>query len=99
MGRRIVELSMEVFKGMTVYPSVTPPFISQVYSHEEFAEITGTSNFGITHCNTGIILMGDHMGIHIDSRWHANPDAPVDYMFKRKKFWEAHGVTKESITI
>ena len=76
MGRRIIELSMEVFKGMVVYPGVTPPFISEVYSHEEFAEITGTSEFGITHCNTGIILMGDHVGTHIDSWWHANPDAP-----------------------
>lgn len=76
MGRRIIELSMEVFKGMVVYPGVTPPFISEVYSHEEFAEITGTSKFGITHCNTGIILMGDHVGTHIDSWWHANPDAP-----------------------
>lgn len=95
MGRRIIELSMEVFKGMVVYPSVTPPFISQVYSHEEFAEITGTSEFGITHCNTGTILMGDHVGTPIDSRRHANPDAPVDYMFNRKKFWEAHRVMRE----
>ena len=74
--RQIIDLSMEVHKGMVVYPGVTPPFISQVYSHDEFAEITGTSEYGITHCNTGIILMGDHVGTHIDSWWHANPDAP-----------------------
>jgi kynurenine formamidase len=74
--RRIIDLSMEVRKGMVVYPGVTPPFISQVYTHEEYAEITGTSKFGITHCNTGIIVMGDHVGTHMDSWWHANPDAP-----------------------
>lgn len=74
--RRIIDLSMEVFKGMVVYPGVTPPFISEVYTHEEYAEISGTAPFGITHCNTGIIVMGDHVGTHMDSWWHANPDAP-----------------------
>lgn len=76
MTRRIIDLSMEVFKGMVVYPGVTPPFISQVFSHAEFAAITGTDKFGIDHCNTGIIVMGDHVGTHIDSWWHANPKAP-----------------------
>lgn len=74
--RRIIELSMEVFKGMVVYPGVTPPFISEFYSHEEYAVVTGTAKFGIIHCNNGIIVMGDHVGTHIDSWWHANPDAP-----------------------
>jgi kynurenine formamidase len=76
MTTKIIELSMEVHKGMVVYPGVTPPFISQVYSHEEYAQVTGTDKFGITHCNTGIIIMGDHVGTHIDSWFHANPDAP-----------------------
>jgi kynurenine formamidase len=75
-NRRFIDLSMEVFKGMVVYPGVTPPFIGEFYSHEEFAQITGTDQFGITHCNSGIIVMGDHVGTHIDSWWHANPDAP-----------------------
>lgn len=74
--RRIIELSMEVFKGMVVYPGVTPPFISEFYSHEEYAKVTGTAKFGIIHCNNGIIVTGDHVGTHIDSWWHANPDAP-----------------------
>ena len=75
-SRRFIDLSMEVFKGMVVYPGVTPPFISEFYSHEEYAKITGTDQFGITHCNAGIIVMGDHVGTHMDSWWHANPDAP-----------------------
>jgi len=74
--RRFIELSMEVFKGMVIYPGVMPPFISEYYSHEEYAKVTGTSKFGITHCNNGLILMGDHVGTHMDSWWHANPDAP-----------------------
>jgi kynurenine formamidase len=76
MARTIIDLNMEVCKGMLVYPGVTPPFIGEVYSHKEFAEITGTAKFGIDHCNAGIIVMGDHVGTHIDSWWHANPNAP-----------------------
>ena len=74
--RRFIELSMEVFKGMVIYPGNIPPFISQYYNHEEYAKVTGTDRYGITHCNNGIILMGDHVGTHMDSWFHANPDAP-----------------------
>jgi len=76
MARTIIDLNMTVHKGMVVYPGVTPPFVGEVYTHKEFAEITGTAKFGIDHCNAGIIVMGDHVGTHIDSWWHANPDAP-----------------------
>jgi kynurenine formamidase len=67
---------MEVHKEMIVYGGVTPPFISEVHNHKEYARITGTDKLGIDHCNTGIIIMGDHVGTHMDSWWHANPDAP-----------------------
>ena len=74
--RRFIELSMEIFKGMVIYPGNIPPFISEYYTHEEYAKVTGADKFGITHCNNGIILMGDHVGTHMDSWFHGNPDAP-----------------------
>jgi len=76
MARKLIDLSMEVHKEMVVYGGVTPPFISQVHDHKDYARITGTDKLGIDHCNTGIIIMGDHVGTHVDSWWHANPDAP-----------------------
>jgi len=76
MARKLIDLSMEVHKEMIVYGGVTPPFISEVHNHKEYARITGTDKLGIDHCNTGIIIMGDHVGTHMDSWWHANPDAP-----------------------
>jgi kynurenine formamidase len=77
MGRRrLIELSMEVYKGMVIYPGVTPPFISEYANHKEYAKATGTDKYGVEHCNHGIILMGDHVGTHIDSWFHANPSAP-----------------------
>ena len=59
-NRRFIDLSMEVFKGMIVYPGVTPPFIGEFYSHEEFAKITGTDKFGITHCNAGSLATSEY---------------------------------------
>ena len=76
MARKLIDLIMEVHKEMIVYGGVTPPFISEVHNHKEYARITGTDKLGIDHCNTGIIIMGDHVGTHMDSWWHANPDAP-----------------------
>jgi kynurenine formamidase len=74
--RRFIELSMEVYKGMVIYPGVVPPYIAEYYTHEEYAKVTGTDKLGIVHCNNGIIVMGDHVGTHMDSWFHANPDAP-----------------------
>jgi kynurenine formamidase len=74
--RRFIDLSMEVYKGMVIYPGVVPPYIAEYYTHEEYAKITGTDKYGIVHCNNGIIVMGDHVGTHMDSWFHANPDAP-----------------------
>ena len=74
--RRFIELSMEVYKGMVIYPGVVPPYIAEYYTHEEYAKVTGTDKYGIVHCNNGIIVMGDHVGTHMDSWFHANPDAP-----------------------
>ena len=86
--KEYVELSIEVFKGMATHPGNIPPFISTYYSHEEYAKVTGTDKYGITHCNNGLILMGDHVGTHMDSWWHANPEAagaaeaiPIEYCY------------------
>lgn len=76
MGRHLIELSMEVHKGMVIYPGNVPPAINVYYSHEEYARETGADRYGVEHCNNGVILMGDHVGTHIDSWFHCNPKAP-----------------------
>ena len=76
MGHRLIELSMEVHKGMVIYPGNVPPAINVYYSHEEYAKETGADKYGVEHCNNGVILMGDHIGTHMDSWFHCNPNAP-----------------------
>ncbi|MEM2728174.1 MAG: cyclase family protein [Candidatus Bathyarchaeia archaeon] len=77
---RIIDLSVNVHWGMQVFPRVIPPLIKEVETHREFAHGLGITleKYGIdeitNHC---IILMGDHVGTHIDSLWHGNPNSNI----------------------
>src|ERR1019366_371257 len=77
MSRRLIDLSMEVYQGMMTYPNVTKPVTVEMESHREMARSVGTDQFGVdeitNHC---MIVTGDHVGTHIDSRGHIKPDAP-----------------------
>ena len=73
----IIDLSMEVFRGMITYPNVVKPVITEMETHCEMAKSIGTDEYGIheitNHC---MIVTGDHIGTHIDSWGHVKPDAP-----------------------
>ena len=75
--RRLIDLSMEVYKGMMTYPNVAKPVIVEMESHREMARSVGTDQYGVdeitNHC---MIVTGDHIGTHIDSWGHVKPDAP-----------------------
>jgi kynurenine formamidase len=77
MSVRLIDLSMEVYQGMMTYPNVTKPVIVEMESHWEMARSVGADQFGVeeitNHC---MIVTGDHVGTHIDSRGHIKPDAP-----------------------
>ena len=77
MSLKIIDLSMEVFRGMVTYPNVVKPVITEMETHREMAKSIGTDVFGIdeitNHC---MIVTGDHVGTHIDSWGHVKPDAP-----------------------
>jgi kynurenine formamidase len=77
MSVRVIDLSMEVFKGMMTYPNVAKPAIIEMETHHEMAVSVGTDLYGINeitnHC---MIVTGDHIGTHIDSWGHVKPDAP-----------------------
>jgi len=54
---------------MMTYPNVTKPVIVEMESHREMARSVGADQFGVeeitNHC---MIVTGDHVGTHIDSR-------------------------------
>lgn len=76
---RIIDLSQEVYHRMPVHPSHPPAVITTWVTHEERAKETDG-----THSSTSLILMiGDHVGTHVDSFRHMdpNPAAPtIDQM-------------------
>jgi kynurenine formamidase len=77
MPIKLIDLSMEVYKGMMTYPNVAKPVIVEMETHQEMARSIGTDKYGIdeitNHC---MIVTGDHIGTHIDSWGHVKPDAP-----------------------
>src|ERR1035438_10465788 len=77
MSVRLIDLSMEVYRGMMTYPNVAKPAIVEMESHREMAVSIGTDKYGVNeitnHC---MIVTGDHIGTHIDSWGHVKPDAP-----------------------
>ncbi len=77
MSIRLIDLSMEVYKGMMTYPNVAKPVIVEMETHREMAQSIGTDRYGVdeitNHC---MIVTGDHIGTHIDSWGHVKPDAP-----------------------
>jgi kynurenine formamidase len=75
--RRLIDLTMEIFQGMVTYPSVTRPHIADMEDHRQMARSMGADAFGVTHLpNHCIIVTGDHIGTHLDSWGHVNPEAP-----------------------
>src|ERR671915_524412 len=77
MQVRLIDLSMEVYQGMMTYPNVAKPVIVEMETYSQMAQSVGTDKFGVdeitNHC---MIVTGDHIGTHIDSWGHVNPEAP-----------------------
>jgi len=77
---KIIDLSVEVKWGMQVFPRIVPPVIKEIETHSEFGRGLGITKekYGFdeitNHC---IIVMGDHVGTHIDSLWHGNPSSNI----------------------
>ena len=86
--RQLIDVTMEIFKGMVTYPSVAKPAIIEMEDHRQMARSMGTDEFGVEHLpNHCLIVTGDHIGTHLDSRGHVNPDEPraegipIDYCY------------------
>jgi kynurenine formamidase len=77
MAVKLIDLSMEVYKGMMTYPNVAKPAIVEMETHAEMARSVGTIKYGVdeitNHC---MIVTATTSDTHIDSWGHVKPDAP-----------------------
>lgn len=74
---KIIDLSMEVSGDMVVFPRVARPILSMLESWQEFAEKIGAAEYGADWLTAHyVVVMGDHVGTHVDSLRHMRDDAP-----------------------
>jgi kynurenine formamidase len=74
---RLIDLSMEVFPGDDDLPERREAGHVEMENYAEMARSVGADQYGVdeitNHC---MIVTGDHIGTHIDSWGHVNPQAP-----------------------
>src|SRR5262245_35467501 len=77
MAHKLVDLSMRVHNDMVAFPRVVRPSMAMYETWQEFAERIGAAKFGVTWLTAScLIVLGDHIGTHIDSLRHLRDDAP-----------------------
>jgi len=75
--RRFIDLSMRVHNDMVGFPRVVRPSIAMYETWEEAAKGLGATKYGVTQLPaTCIVVVGDHIGTHMDAMRHMNPAAP-----------------------
>jgi kynurenine formamidase len=88
MPTRLIDLSMKVHNDMIGFPRVVRPTIAMYESWREFAERIGATKYGVDWLPaTYVIVLGDHLGTHMDSLRHMRDDAggpesiPLEYCY------------------
>ena len=75
--RTLIDLSMAVHNDMVAFPRVVRPSLAMYETWEEFAERIGAARHGVTSLTASyLVVLGDHIGTHIDSLRHLRHDAP-----------------------
>ncbi|MDK9711904.1 cyclase family protein [Acidaminobacter sp.] len=81
---KLIDLSQEIFQGMSVFPMHQPTFIMTNMTHEENMNQTGSKALGFSARN---LLISEHGGTHCDAVWEYKPSgATIDHM-PMSHFW------------
>lgn len=84
MSLKVIDLSQEIFEGMSVFPMHQPTFIMTNMTHEENMKKTGSKSLGFSARN---LLISEHGGTHCDAVWEYKPSGetienmPLEYFF------------------
>src|SRR4029078_11598642 len=77
MPRKLIDLSMPVHNDIIVFPRVVRPALVMYETWQQFAERVGAAKYGATSLTASyMVVLGDHVGTHIDSLRHPPEDAP-----------------------
>ena len=84
MGLKVIDLSQEIYQGMSVFPMHQPTFIMTNMTHEENMKKTGSKTLGFSARN---LLISEHGGTHSDAVWEYKSSGktienmPLEYFF------------------
>lgn len=84
MTLKMIDLSQEIYQGMTIYPIHQKTFIMTNQTHEESMAATGSKTLGFSARN---LLISEHAGTHSDGVWEYNPDGPTIDNMPLDYFW------------
>lgn len=84
MGYKLIDLSQEIYQGMSVFPMHQKTFIMTNMTHEENMEATGSKTLGFSARN---LLISEHGGTHSDGVWEYNPNGPTIDRMPLEYFW------------
>ncbi len=84
MALKLIDLSQEIFQGMSVFPMHQKTFIMTNMSHEENMEMTGSPTLGFSARN---LLLSEHCGTHSDGVSEFKPGGPTIDKMPLEHFW------------
>lgn len=84
MPLKLIDLSQEIFQGMSVFPMHQPTFIMTNMTHEENMNTTGSKALGFSARN---LLISEHGGTHCDAVWEYKPSGATIENMPLEYFW------------
>ncbi|QEK13175.1 cyclase family protein [Crassaminicella thermophila] len=84
MGLKLIDLSQEIFQGMSVFPMHQNTFIMTNMTHEENMRKTGSKTLGFSARN---LLISEHGGTHCDAVWEYKPTGKTIDKMPLEYFW------------
>jgi kynurenine formamidase len=84
MGLKLIDLSQEIYQGMSVFPMHQKTFIMTNMSHEENMSMTGSKKLGFSARN---LLISEHGGTHCDAVWEYKPSGLTIDKMSLQHFW------------
>lgn len=84
MTLRLIDLSQEIFQGMSVFPMHQPTFIMTNMTHEDNQRQTGSPTLGFSARN---LLISEHGGTHSDAVWEYKPSGKTIDQMDLSYFW------------
>ena len=84
MPLKLIDLSQEIFQGMSIFPMHQRTFIMTNMTHEENMELTGSPTLGFSARN---LLLSEHCGTHSDGVSEFKPSGTTIDKMPLEHFW------------